>query len=339
MTDDLQPVSDPDKPHLICAYLLDGKGHGKELDGIALGKWKPEDGTLWAHFDALNELTEVWLSEHASLDPLIVDSLLTKETRPRCEPHGDGVLVILRGVNLNPNADPEDMVSIRLWVDGHRILSTRLRPLMAIEDIRAQIGIGKGPGSSGHFVARLAWQLAERMGPVIQGLSDQMAEIEDNLDNANTHQKVELRDIRHPLLDLRRTTITLRRYLAPQRDAISTMSLLDEEWIDTRTKNRFREVMDRLSRITEELDEIRERSLVVQDELANRISHRMEKTMYVLTIVATVMLPLGLATGLLGINVGGIPGAETSWAFWVVCLGLLGIAGMEVWIFRRLGWL
>ena len=177
------------------------------------------------------------------------------------------------------------------------------------------------------------------MGPVIQGLSDQMAEIEDKLDNVNAHQKIELRDIRHPLLDLRRTTITLRRYLAPQRDAISTMAQLDEEWIDTRTKNRLREVMDRFSRITEELDEIRERSLVVQDELANRISYRMEKTMYVLTIVATVMLPLGLVTGLLGINVGGIPGAETSWAFWAVSLGLLGIAGAEVWIFRRLGWL
>ena len=339
MTDDAPLLSEPKTPELVCAYLLDGKGHGEELDRAALDKWKPEDGIVWAHFDALNDATEAWLHEQAKLEPLIVDSLLTKETRPRCDPHGEGVLVILRGVNLNPDADPEDMVSIRLWVDRDRILSTRLRPLMATQDIRAQFGIGKGPGSPGHFVARLAWQLAERMGPAIQALSDQMADIEDRLDKAGAHQKVELRDIRHPLLDLRRTTITLRRYLAPQRDAIGTMSQLDEEWIDTRTKNRLREVMDKFSRITEELDEIRERSLVVQDELANRISHRMEKTMYVLTIVATIMLPLGLITGLLGINVGGIPGAESSWAFWAVCLGLLGIAGVEIWLFRRLGWL
>ncbi|NQV43717.1 MAG: hypothetical protein HQ501_02345 [Rhodospirillales bacterium] len=75
MNDDLQPISDPDKPHLVCAYLLDRNGHGKGLDRVALDKWKPEDGTLWAHFDAL-----------------IVDSLLANETRPRCDPHGDGIL-------------------------------------------------------------------------------------------------------------------------------------------------------------------------------------------------------------------------------------------------------
>lgn len=145
MTDTLLPISDPKNPHLVCAYLLDGNGHGKEMDRGALDKWKPEDGIMWAHFNALNDESETWLREQAKLEPLIVDSLLTNETRPRCDLHGDGVLVILRGVNLNPNADPEDMVSIRLWVDRHRVLSTRLRPLMATEDIRAQIEIGKGP--------------------------------------------------------------------------------------------------------------------------------------------------------------------------------------------------
>jgi zinc transporter len=115
--------------------------------------------------------------------------------------------------------------------------------------------------------------------------------------------------------------------------------MLDEDWLDERVMGRLRETVDRVTRIAEELDEMRERSAVIQDELASRISHRMERTMYVLTVVATIMLPLGFLTGLLGINVGGIPGAETPWAFWAVTIGLIVAVAFEVWLFRKLKWL
>ncbi len=92
-------------------------------------------------------------------------------------------------------------------------------------------------------------------------------------------------------------------------------------------------------RYIEDLDSVRERAAVIQDELMNRISERMNRTMYVLTLVASVMLPLGFITGLLGINVAGIPGSEYPWAFLVVCVTLLALILIEVWLFRRLKWI
>jgi zinc transporter len=77
----------------------------------------------------------------------------------------------------------------------------------------------------------------------------------------------------------------------------------------------------------------------VQEELAARVSEQINRNMYVLSIVAAVFLPLGLVTGYLGINVGGIPGADWRWAFAIVGLGLLAIAGFELWLFRRLKWI
>jgi zinc transporter len=148
-----------------------------------------------------------------------------------------------------------------------------------------------------------------------------------------------LREVRYTLVDLRRVAISLRRYVAPQRDALNRLSQLDEAWLDERVRGRLRETVDHVTRITEQLDEVRERSAVVQDELMNRLSQRMERTMYVLTVVATIMLPLGFLTGLLGINVAGIPGTETSWAFWAVCGILAAVAVVEVWVLRRLKWL
>ena len=65
----------------------------------------------------------------------------------------------------------------------------------------------------------------------------------------------------------------------------------------------------------------------------------MNKTMYILSIVAGIFLPLGLLTGLLGINVGGIPGTENPWAFAIFCVLLLIIAGGQIWLFKRKKWM
>lgn len=91
--------------------------------------------------------------------------------------------------------------------------------------------------------------------------------------------------------------------------------------------------------IVEDLDAIRECAAVIQDELMNRLSDQKNRNMYLLTIVATIMLPLGFFTGLLGINVDGIPGSENApWAFALVCALLVLVVGLEVWILRRLRW-
>jgi zinc transporter len=101
----------------------------------------------------------------------------------------------------------------------------------------------------------------------------------------------------------------------------------------------LREVADRITRYIEELEEVRERAAVLQDELLNQLTEAANRTIYLLTIVAAVMLPLSFITGLLGINVGGMPGEGSPSAFWIVCLLLVAFGLGEVWVFRRLKWI
>ncbi|NQV43596.1 MAG: zinc transporter ZntB [Rhodospirillales bacterium] len=324
---------------LICAYRLDGKGGGVPVDWSEISGGISDQDSIWAHLDASHEHTEPWLREHCGLNTFVIDGLLATDTRPRCEKYEDGVMLILRGVNLNPGARPEDMISIRIWIDEHMMISTRLRPLMAVQDIRDQLESGKGPVSAGHLIARLADRLGDRMSPVVEDLGEQADDMENLLIETDGKNQQDLRSVRHQLINLRRMAISLRRFIAPQREALSTLSRLDEPWLDERTQGRLRETVNQVTRIIEELDEVRERSVVVQDELMNRISQRMEKTMYALTVVATIMLPLGFLTGLLGINVGGMPGADTSWAFWAVCGMLALVTMLEVWLFKKFKWL
>jgi len=321
--------------HLILAYALDQHSGGQALPFDAITDIQPENRPVWLHFDGNSPATGDWLNTHSGLDSYVIESLLSQETRPRCDVQDKGILLNLRGVNLNPGAKPEDMVSIRLWMDASRVISVRFRRILAVEDVKQQIQQGQGPLSTVHLVARLADRLTDRMGPVIDDLVDQLGDLEEAMLQGPELDGEEASSLRKQLIDSRHMSIRLSRYLAPQRHALSSLSQYEGAWISEKVRGRFREIADRLTRITEELDVLRERSMIVQDEMLHRSSQRMQKTMYLLTVVASVMLPLTFLTGLLGINVGGIPGADSHWAFAVVVVLCVLVAAIEVWLLRR----
>jgi len=313
---------------LLRAYVLDGRGGGRQVGRDGVREWQPAQGTLWLHLDRSEPRSEAWLSDASALGALAVGALLAEETRPRCVVLPDGLLIILRGVNLNPGADPEDMVSLRMWLEAARVITLRRRHLVAVRDVQASLDAGAGPTTSGALVAALAERLIERMGPVMQQLDEQLDAIEvEALDGASE-------SLRPRLADLRRQAIALRRHIAPQRDALGGLSMTPTAVLTDADRLKLREVGDRVTRYVEDLDALRERAAVTNDELSTRLAETMNRRMYVLSLVAAVFLPLGLLTGLLGVNVGGIPGTNNEWGFAVVTAVLLAIGGGVAWLLR-----
>jgi len=323
-------MSDP----ILHAYEFDGKGGGQAITDIKAASAVIESDQLaWVHLDAQDDDTSTWLEGELSyLDPFVVSALLAEETRPRITEIGEGALVILRGVNLNEDANPEDMVSIRLWIDSHRIISVQRRQLKAVFDIDEKIKAGKGPADAGQFLTMLISKLFERIEPVITELDDRTDDIEEKI-----LEKADL-GLREDIVDIRKKAIILRRYMAPQKDAIGQLRTSDLNWMLPAHKRHLQESFDRVLRYVEDLDAIRERAQIVKDELANILADRLNKNMYVLSVIAAIFLPLGFLTGLLGINIGGIPGADSSNAFWVFSSILVGIVAAQIIIFKKLKW-
>ncbi len=320
--------------HLICAYELDGRGGSRRLgwDEARTAAGAPA-APVWLHLQRDAPETRQWLEGGSGLDPILCDALLSDESRPRCEAMGDGLLVSLRGVNLNPGADPEDMVALVLWADANRVISVRRRRIMAVDAIRESLEHGRGPLTTGSFVAQVADGLVERMGPVIDDLEDTVDGMEESIVSG------ESQGVRLAIAELRRTAIGLRRYIAPQREAMARLLTQQQQaWLSASDVRLLREVADRILRYVEDLDAARERAQVAQDELTNRLSEQLNRNMYVLSVIAAIFLPLGLVTGYLGINVGGIPGAEWRYAFAAVGGGLIVVAVLQLWLFRRLKW-
>lgn len=317
----------------IKASQLDGQGGVTPLDWHTLTDQGPEQGLLWVHLNYASEEGQSWLYQHSGLDEVIIEALLAEETRPRVTPIGSGLLMSLRGVNLSPDAEPEDMISVRLWLDKNRIISAGKRPLLSLRELDTSLANNCGPTTTGEFLIEINHRLLKRVGEVIDDIEDHVAEMEEEVLTAESHE------LRGRLADIRRQIISLRRYLAPQREALNRLQVEKVEWLSEQDRMRLREVSDRLTRQVEDLDAARDRAGVTHEEIASRLSEQANRRMYFLSIIAAVFLPLSFLTGLLGINVGGIPGANSPVAFTIFCLLLAALVGLEVWIFKRQKWL
>jgi zinc transporter len=324
---------EPGNDGLVKAYILDGKGGGRKVAWDEIAAWKPKKDILWMHLNYSFPDVQKWLYEESGLEEVIGDALTEEDSRPRCTPFHEGLLLGLRGVNLNPGAEPEDMVGVRIWFETDRIISTRKRKVLSIADIQAALEQGTGPESTGDFLVQITGRLMERMRHVIDDLEDSVADLEDQVLTAESHQ------LRTQLAAQRRLAISLRRYLSPQREALSRLLIEKIPWLGESDRIRLREVSDSLIRYIEDLDEARDRAAVTQEELVNRLSEQMNNKMYLLSIVAAIFLPLGFLTGLLGINVGGIPGAESKLGFTLFVLLLMGVIVFQIWFFKKKKWL
>ncbi|OUS19035.1 hypothetical protein A9Q95_16200 [Rhodobacterales bacterium 59_46_T64] len=314
------------------AYALQAAGPRDALSEAAAITLLRDDALAWVHLDGTHAQARSWIEANLSyLDPHAISALLAEETRPRATRIGDGVLVILRGVNLNDGAEAEDMVSVRIWVDAQRVVSVARRRVWAVEDIAARIKAGES-FDAGAFLALLAERLAVRIDGFGRELDDMSDDLEEEV--AGTPEAA----LRRRLVDHRLRTITFRRYVAPQRDALEALVLTDGPLFLPEDRRRLQETHDRLTRLVEDLDAMRERLTVLREELAGQLSERLNRNMYLISVISAVFLPLGFLTGLFGVNVGGMPGVESPRAFWWLCGGMGTIVALQLLLLLRWRW-
>ena len=323
----------PSLDGLLHAYVIQADGAGRQLSPDQVASWNRKDGLLWLHFDFRQEATFDWLSRQSGLPELAVEVLTVDQLRPRSLSMSGGVLVALRGVNMNPGDHPEDMVSVRVWVDQDRIITTRRRALLAIQDLRHALDNGEGPRSTGGFVADLIGRLADRIGTFIDDIEERLLAYEENV-SADEPQSQ-----RKELSVARRQIANVRRFIAPQRDALDRLSRNPGDWFLESEVADVREEADRITRYVEDLDLARERAVLLQEEFLSIIAQQQNTRMYVLSIVAAIFLPLTFVTGLLGMNVGGLPGVDSDFGFVAAIVAMVVCSVVAALILRWKRWM
>ncbi len=316
---------------MACAAILVGDGPVRRVGSDEAAAYRGP-GFIWLHFDTLEDADLAALKAQGDVPDVAANALVATETRPRCDRIEDGAIVNLRGPAAIETDDSDRLVSIRMWVRQGRVSSVSRRPLSALKSVIDQMEAGKilDPGD---LVAAFARAISKQLDPEVAALGDKLDDCETQLE---PHQVYKLRST---IASIRSEAITYRRFVAPDRDALLTLAQLDFEWIAEEDRLHIREAADRFSRMTEELEAVRERAALLHEQLTDLRGEQMEVRALLLSIVALIFLPLTFITGLLGMNVKGIPYAEEEWAFWGVVGFCVLIALVISAYFARVHWL
>ncbi|MBQ4832828.1 zinc transporter ZntB [Pseudoalteromonas sp. MMG010] len=321
-------------PGLLHALRLDESGGAVTLTTLEqLAPLQNTQGKLWLHIDYSEPQVIEWLKKCHFLSEYELTLLIAQETRPRVVNVNNGQLLFLRGVNLNPTQSPEDMVSLRFFINENIVITTRKRHLLSIQDTLTDLANNKGPKSISQLVCALTHNLIWRMQDVVDGLDEVLDLFEDEIDEPS--KKFD----NQGLSQLRRQAIALKRYLKPQKEALNNLLSHPYAWLNTDDKTKLNETTNLLIRYLEELENAIERAQIIQQTMATQVSEQLNQRMYVMSIVAAIFLPLGFLTGLLGVNIGGIPGTDTPYAFALFIAALILISAVIGFYLKFKKWL
>jgi zinc transporter len=310
-----------------CTAILVGDGPIRTVTAVEAAAYAGP-GFVWIHVESDDEA-----ERSALLGPDIPDiaanALIATETRPRCDRIEDGAIVNLRGPAPVEIRESDRLVSIRMWVRRSKVNSVTRYPLAATAVVVEQMKAGQ-IHDPGDLVAAYARTISKQLDPQVADLGDELDDCESGMD---PHQVWRLRSI---IARVRSEAIAFRRFVAPDRDALLTLAQLDFEWLADDDRLHIREAADRFARMAEELEAVRERAALLHEQLTDLRAEDLDRRSLLISIVAFIFLPLTFITGLLGMNVEGIPYAHTHWAFWgVVIFCVLVGAAVLAWFARR----
>lgn len=330
------PDSDDEtRSPLLFGQVLDGNGGGRAIDWDEVQRWQPgpHEPVLWIHLHRTVPGVCAWLQDRLGIPEPTAELLVSESTRPRAFREGDALVATLRGINFNPGAQPEDMVSMQLWSDGVRVVTLRRLALQTPTMVCADIERADGPDDAGSLITSLIEHLIDRMSHSIIDMNDAIDELEEGATDCEPEAVLD------KIATIRRNCLALKRHMSPQHEALLAISNGAPSWFEQHDRREIAESVARMRRYLDDLDISKESALVLQDDLRARAVARTQHTQNILTIVAGIFLPLSFITGLLGINVGDIPLATPgSHGFWIVVLICAGIFAVELAIARKLKW-
>ena len=313
-------------PHArILALKLDGKGGAETLQS----GWPFTDSATWLHLDYSAPEAYQWLKTTTLLPEEVRESLQGESNRPKLVKVDGGLLLTLRCLYHHRRGQSAQMEAIRIFVTPQLIISTRRRHIQAAEEIVQDLARHAGPLNCADWLVELCEHITEQAGDLLDDFQEQITALEQDLLAERTIERSELTAIRQQL-------IVLRRYLGPQRDLFSRLANEKISWLEADDQRHLGEIAGRLGRWLDDLDASSARCALLADELHARTAEQMTRRTYIMSMLAMVFLPATFLTGLFGVNLGGIPGGQSTQGFITFVLILLGlIVALGTWLWRH----
>jgi zinc transporter len=281
---------------------------------------------FWLHFSLANSSSESWMRQHLKLPDAFFESLHGEESFARLENADNMLVAIIHDVLFGSTLESSAVGTTSLCIGPNLLVSARLRPLHSVDKLREAVRAGHLFSSSVELLAQLLHQQAEVLADILRKATARIDQLEDRfLANRGSATRAELGS-------LRRALVRLQRLLAPERTAFFRMLNRPLAWISPDNLQELRQSAEEFSTSLHDSVALAERVKLLQEELAAYNNEQTGRTLFVLTVVTVLALPINLIAGLFGMNVGGIPLMDSAHGFALIVVGLMALTAVLGWL-------
>lgn len=285
---------------------------------------------VWLHFNLSNAASERWLRAHAGLGENFFEVLHQGSRSTRIEVDDDALVAVVNDVLHNFSFDSADISTLWVHVTPYGAISARRKPLESIERLRHAVERGDALRSPVELLVHLLRDQADVLVNIVRGAVTRVDTTEDQLLAGRLTRK------REDLGALRRVLVRLQRLLAPEPAALFRLLQRPPSWISADDRQDLRQATEEFTVVLTDLASVQERIKLLQEEIAAQVNEDNNRSLFLLTIVTVMALPINLIAGLLGMNVGGLPLAQNTQGFWIVLGFIAAFTGGVAWLLLRL---
>ncbi len=325
-----------DKDGLICGYRFAPCAAGEVVDLEAAVAWlnrtadSEPAGFIWLHFNLAHVASEPAIKAHFDVAPEFFEARREGSRSTRIEDTQDSLFAVINDVAFEFAFDPSQIETLWVHVGPRMAISARVHPLRSIDRLRQDVKDGCRFDSSVAFLNHLMQDQADVLVRIVRDATVKVDSTEDSLLQGRLQNK------RVELGRLRRVLVRLQRLLAPEPSALFRLLRAAPAWITANDLEELRQSTEEFTLVIRDLAELQERIKLLQEEIAAQLGEQTNRSLFTLTIVTVLALPINIIAGLLGMNVGGIPMADNPHGFALVVIIVVSITVLAVWFaFRK----
>lgn len=309
-----------DASGLICGFLFASDGGGVAVSAAQAVDWlqqcdkanPPHAGFVWLHFNLAHTAAEKWMRDNVTLSDQFYESLRDGSRSTRVELDDDMLVAVVNDVHYDFAFEPSDISTLWLSVGPRLVVSARLQPLRSIDRLRDAVKRGALLHSSVELLVHLMHDQGDVLVSIVRGTTKRVDDLEDTLLAGRIEKK------RADMGSLRRLLVRLQRLLAPEPAALFRLLKKPPGWIVEDDLQELRQSTEEFNVALSDMAALQERIKLLQEDIAGRVAEANNRSLFVLTIVTVLALPINIMAGLFGMNVGGVPLSDHAHGFWIV---------------------
>ena len=326
-----------DQHGLICGFLFEPGAPGVPLSLASAAAWleaASDKGFVWLHFNLTDATAEKWMRGHLPLPEDYFDNLRTAASdgprSTRLENVDDHLVAVVNDVAYEFAFEPSEMSTLWVNVNARAMVSARLHPLRSVDRLRQAVKTGACFASSAALLNHLLRDQGDVLVHIVRETTLKVDGVEDGMLSER------LAPQRAALGQLRRVLVRLQRLLVPEPAALFRLLRQPPHWVSEDDLDELRQSTEEFALVIQDLQALQERIKLLQEEMAAQIGEQTNRSVFTLTVVTVLALPINIIAGLLGMNVGGIPLAQDEHGFLKIGLVVATFTAVACWYaFRK----